>query len=271
MGHTDLSKAAELIAGAERAVALTGAGVSAESGIATFRDADGLWDRFDPEEVATAGGWLAFLIRKPWEGMEFLRGLRDAFAEASPNEAHAALASLEAEGHLGAVITQNVDGLHRLAGNREVVELHGSFGRRRCSSCGCRERVSREGFCEELDTMIAKLGSYMVHHPAHLLRRCECGGLFRADVVMFGEPVQGLGSALEHAEGCDVMLVCGTSSVVYPAAELPERAKARGAALIEVNPQRTELSARCDVHLAGAAGEVLPELVEAVRRASVAA
>lgn len=269
MDHTDLSTAAELIAGAERAVALTGAGISAESGIATFRDADGLWDRFDPEEVATAGGWLTFLIRKPWEGAEFLRGLRDAFAEARPNEAHRAFADLEAEGYLRGVITQNVDGLHRRAGSREVIQLHGTLGRRRCSSCGYLEEVSRDGFCEELDTMIAKLGSYMVHHPAHLLRRCECGGLFRADVVMFGEPVQGLGSALEHAEGCDVMLVCGTSAVVYPAAELPERAKSRGATLIEVNPVPTELSSRCDIHLAGAAGEVLPELVEVVRRPSV--
>lgn len=263
--------AGERLASCDHGVALTGAGVSASSGIATFRDSGGLWDRFDPAEVTTAGGWLGFLIRKPWEGVEFLQGLRDAFAEARPNAAHRALASLEAEGHLDAVITQNVDGLHRRAGTREVVELHGTFDRCRCSGCGRREEVSREGFCEELDTMIAKLGSYMVHHPAHLLRRCDCGGLFRADVVMFGEPVQGLGTALEHAEGCDVMLVCGTSAVVYPAAELPERAKERGATLIEVNPERTELSPLVDVHLRGSADDVLPELVEAVRQASVAA
>lgn len=261
-----LRAAAERLAAAERIVALTGAGISAESGIATFRDVGGLWDRFDPEEVATAGGWLGFLIGRPWEGVEFLRALRDAFAHAAPNEAHRALAELETAGRLHGIVTQNVDGLHREAGSREVVELHGTFARRRCLGCGRVEEVGREGFCEEIDTMIAKLGSYMVHHPAHLLRRCDCGELCRADVVMFGEPVQGLREAMDLAEGCDAMLVCGTSALVHPAAELPERARERGAFLVEVNPSRTELSGDVDVRLEGPAGEVLPALARAVRR-----
>ena len=238
--------------------------MSAESGIATFRDAGGLWDRFDPTDVATPGGWIAFLVSKPWEGVEFLRGIRDAFGAACPNAGHEALAGLERIGRLGSVITQNVDGLHQEAGSRDVIELHGSFGRRRCMGCGEVSDSSRAGFLDDLDQMIAKLGSYLVAHPAHLLRRCDCGGLLRADVVMFGEPVQGLVRAQAEAGGADVLLVCGTSGMVYPAAGLVSDASARGACVVEVNPEPTELTDVAEIVLRGPAGRVLPELRDAV-------
>jgi NAD-dependent deacetylase len=263
-GNDALARAAQRIADSDRVVALTGAGISAGSGIATFRDVGGLWDRFDPDRIAAAGGWLAFLISQPWEGIEFLTGLRDAFGSASPNEGHRALAQLASDGHLRSVITQNVDGLHGDAGSERVIELHGSFRWLRCMACGVREELDAQRFLEEIEVMISKLGSYMVSHPAHLLRRCACGGLVRADVVDFGEDVHGLDDAIEEARSCDVMLVCGTSGVVYPAAGLPDVAREHGAVVVEVDPNPTELSASADIHLRGLACDVLPALRSAV-------
>lgn len=265
MRQTAVDAAAKRICATDRVVVLTGAGVSAESGIDTFRDIGGLWDRFDPDEVATASGWLRFLISKPWEAIELLSGLREVFARARPNPGHAALAELERLGHLRAVITQNVDGLHQEAGSEHVIEIHGTFTRRRCMECGRREALSREAFIEDLDVMIAKLGSYLVSHPAHLLRRCECGGLFRADIVHFGEEVHDLPKAVEEARGAEVMLVCGTSGVVYPAAGLPAEAKNNGAFVVEVNPEPSELSTLADLRIQASAGAALPALVRAVR------
>lgn len=253
------------IASSDRVVALTGAGISAESGIPTFRDPGGIWDRFDPAEVGTFPGMLRFLISKPWEGIEFLRGLRSVFASACPNPGHEAIAELERLGHLRCVITQNVDGLHQRAGSVRVLEMHGTFARSRCMGCAAVLPATIEDFLCELDQMVVKLGSYMVSHPAHLLRRCPCGGLVRWDFVAFGEAVQCLDEATVEAASCDVMLVCGTSGVVYPAAALPELARDRGALVVEVNPDATELSGVADVSLRGRAGDVLPELVAAVR------
>jgi NAD-dependent deacetylase len=252
------------MAGAANVVALTGAGISAESGIATFRDAGGLWERFDPEAIASAGGWMSFLISRPWEGAELLRGLRDTFVGAQPNAAHKALATLEAAGRLQAVVTQNVDGLHHRAGSRAVVELHGSFGRRRCTGCGVRADVSSEEVVADLDSAIGKLRSFLVSHPAHILPRCACGGLLRADVVFFGEDVHDLPRAVELVRGADILLVVGTSGMVYPAAGLPEEAKRHGACIVEVNPERTELTHLADVRIPAPAGEALPVLAAAI-------
>ncbi len=265
MTQAAVDAAAKRICASGRVVVLTGAGVSAESGIDTFRDIGGLWERFDPDEVATASGWLRFLISKPWEAIEFLSGLREVFARARPNPGHEALAELERLGHLRAVITQNVDGLHQEAGSERVIEIHGTFTRRRCMDCGLRETLSREAFVEDLDVMIAKLGSYLVSHPAHVLRRCACGGLFRADIVHFGEEVHDLPEAVKEVREAEVMIVCGTSGVVYPAAGLPGQAKDNGAFLVEVNPEPTELSAIADLNIQAGAGAALPALVRAVR------
>lgn len=261
----NLERAAGVIAASSRVVALTGAGVSAESGVPTFRDPGGIWERFDPEEVATADGFLRFLVNKPWAAIEFLRGLRDTFATARPNPGHVALAELERDGHLRAVVTQNVDGLHQEAGSTRVIEVHGTFSRRRCLVCERREPVTREQFVADMDEMIAKLGSYMVSHPAHVLRRCDCGGLFRSDFVAFGEPVQDMDRAVAEAQGAEVLLVCGTSGMVWPAAGLPEETKRAGGIVVEVNLDRTELSDLADVRLKGPAGEMLPELLRRVR------
>jgi NAD-dependent deacetylase len=268
----DLPAVAERIAASHSVVALTGAGVSAESGIPTFRDPGGIWDRFDPAEVGTFPGLLRFLLARPWDGIEFLKGLRGVFAAARPNPGHEALAALERLGHLRCVITQNVDGLHQRAGSSRVLEMHGTFARSRCMGCGAVVAQTMDEFLCELDQMIVKLASYMASHPAHLLRRCECGGLVRWDFVAFGEAVQCLDQATAEAGACDVMLVCGTSGVVYPAAALPETARECGALVVEVNPEATELSTVADVMLRGRAGDVLPELVAAVQaRSAIAA
>lgn len=264
--HATIEAAARRLADAGRVVALTGAGVSAESGLDTFRGADGIWARFDPDEVAAAGGWLGYLIARPWDGMELLRGIRDAFGTAEPNDAHRALAELESIDRLHALITQNIDGLHRAAGSTHVIEMHGTFRRKRCSGCGGCEDVSRERFVADIDAMIARLGSFLVHHPAHLLDRCPCGGLLRPDIVGFGDAVHGLVEATEAVDAADVVLVCGTSGVVYPAASLPERARERGAVVIEIDPLPTELTPLADISVRDSAGRALPALVDAVRR-----
>lgn len=262
-----IDRAADAVASAGRVVALTGAGISAGSGIATFRDAGGLWDRFDPVKLGSSDGWMGMLIAEPWTGVELLQGLRDAFAAARPNAGHVALAELEHDGRLAGVITQNVDGLHGDAGSRRLIELHGSFRRRRCPACGSVEDIGAAGLLDEIDRMIDKLSSYMVTHPAHLLVRCGCGGLTHPDVVGFGDDVHDLDAALSEARTADVMLVCGTSGVVYPAAGLPEIAKERGALIVEVNPEPTELTRLADVHLCGPAEDVLPALRRAVAAA----
>ena len=257
MDH-EVRHVARCIAQASRVVALTGAGLSVDSGLATFRDPGGLWDRLDLDEVMAAGGLLAYAIARPWVGADVFSELRDALSTAAPNAGHEALARLEDIGLLHAVVTQNVDGLHHAAGSRNVIEMHGSFARRRCTGCGTTEGLSLEQVLAGLDEIVAKLGTYMVSHPAHLLRRCDCGGLWRADVVEFGEAVHGLDLALDEARRCDVLLVCGTSCEVWPAAGLPEAARAAGALVVEVNPSATQL--RPDVAIRRPASEALSEL-----------
>lgn len=240
--NRELSEARAILAGAESVVVLTGAGVSAESGVPTFRGADGLWRTYRPEDLATP--WA--FERDPglvWEWYDWRRGL---VSRCAPNPAHRALA--EAEGRRpGAftLLTQNVDGLHALAGSKRLLEIHGSLWRVRCSECGARREDRRTPLPE-------------------LPPRCAaCGGLERPDVVWFGEALDPL--VLEAAFGAldraDAMLVVGTSGVVQPAASFTGTAKDAGAAVIEVNLERTPLSHVADRTLLGPAGEILPPLL----------
>ena len=158
-------------------VAFTGAGISAESGIPTFRDPGGIWDRFDPWDFGTWDGLMRTAMSRPDALADFLAELRRALAQARPGPAHLALVRLEEAGLLEAVITQNVDGLHQEAGSREVVEIHGSFARTTCLVCGHRERVTREAFLEALDRAVTVLRSAFVPSLAALLPLCSrCGG-----------------------------------------------------------------------------------------------
>jgi len=239
--------AASALAGAGRVVVYTGAGVSKESGIPTFRDAEtGLWAKYDPMALATEEAYL----RQPefvWDWYEHRFGI---VASAAPNPGHLAIAELETLLPRVTVVTQNVDGLHRRAGSTHVIELHGTMHAFRCMS-GKHHGYTREYL------------SGQTQKPP----RCPDGDLIRPEVVWFGEelPKGALQEAQQLAARCDVVLVAGTSGVVYPAATVPIIARRAGAVLIDVNPDRDELAAIADVYLRGAGGEVLPELVAAVK------
>ncbi|ACB39809.1 NAD-dependent protein deacetylase [Pyrobaculum neutrophilum] len=240
-----LPKAAEALLRARFCVVFTGAGVSAESGIPTFRGAGGLWERYRAEDLATPEAFA----RDPKLVWEWYRWRQTLAYNARPNPAHYAIAQLEEAGLVKAVITQNVDGLHQRAGSRRVVELHGSLWRARCVQCGA----------------VYKLEKPVEETPP----RCpRCRGLLRPDVVWFGEPLprEAWEEAVQLASSADVVLVVGTSGAVYPAAAIPQIAKRRGAAVVEVNVEKSALTAIADVFIRGKAGEVLPALVEEVRR-----
>jgi NAD-dependent deacetylase len=246
-------------------VAFTGAGISAESGIPTFRDPGGIWDRFDPSEFGTWDGLLRLAMSRPDALADFLTELGTAFRTARPGSAHVALAGLEHAGVVDGIVTQNVDGLHQEAGSSDVVEIHGSFTRTLCLLCGHRAVVSREAFLEGLDRAVTGLRTAFIASLSSLLPHCErCGGPARPDFVAFGEGLQDFGRAERLATGCRSMLVVGTSGEVFPAAHLPETASRAGATVIEVATQPTFIQA--DLRLEGRAGEVLPALADAVLR-----
>ena len=231
----------EALRGARHTVVLTGSGVSAESGVPTFREAQtGLWARFDPQELAT----LEAFERDPKLVWDWYEWRRELVAEADPNPGHAAITKMEQLFPAFTLITQNVDGLHQRAGSREVIELHGNILRTKCSV----EGMVVEDY-EERETP----------PPCP-----SCGAPLRPDVVWFGEmlPYEALDAASEAARGADVFLSVGTSSLVYPAAALPFEAAENGAALVEINPEETPLTPHAHYAFRGPAGEVLPRLVE---------
>lgn len=231
---------------ANHVAVLTGAGASAESGIPTFRDPDGLWEQFEPQELANIDAFL--------DNPELVQGWyahrRQLANETRPNAAHKALAALENQIDGFTLITQNVDNLHQRAGSKQVVELHGNITRTYCIDC---ERPATD------DEMAALADG----EPARCL---ECGGYIRPDVVWFGEmlPPDALDHAHAAAARADVFLSVGTSAVVQPAAGLPLTAKQQGAYLVEVNIEPTPLTDRADEVLRGPAGSVLPPLVDAL-------
>jgi NAD-dependent deacetylase len=221
---------------------LTGAGVSAESGVPTFRGGGDttVWKGM-PFEVISSAGMVRSNLPEVWEWFDYRRGvLRDC----RPNPAHDAIARWQDAFPRFTLATQNVDGLHAAAGSREVLELHGNVWRARCLACRRTEDI-REKPADERPPVCR-----------------ACGGLMRPDVVLFGEmlPEAVWMEAAERAAECDVCFVVGTSAIVYPAAGLPFAAKRAGAFLVEVNPEETPLSEICDVTLRGAAGEILPRL-----------
>src|SRR3712207_4888500 len=228
---------------ARHVAALTGSGISAESGVPTFREAQtGLWERYDPQQLATPEAFE----RNPhlvWEWYEWRRKL---VTEAEPNPGHLALVELKRRVPCFTLVTQNVDGLHGRAGSRDTIELHGNILRTRCSVEGNVLEPDETGSVPPLCS--------------------NCGAPLRPDVVWFGEmlPPQPLEKASEVARRCDLFLSIGTSSLVYPAAALPYEALENGATLVEINPTQTPLSARADFSLRGPAGKVLPDLLPKV-------
>ncbi len=232
----------ERLRGPGPVVAFTGAGVSAESGLATFRGPGGIWEGRSPMELATPEAFAA----DPTLVWRFYAWRRAAAVAAEPNPAHRALAALARVRTDFTLITQNVDGLHERAGNTELIRLHGSLWRNRCT---------REG--TEKDDLRGDLGE--------LPPRCSCGGMLRPGVVWFGEalPAGALEHAARAAKEADLLIVVGTSAQVYPAADLPRLARQAGAFVVEINPEPTALTGDVDVHISGAAGEVLPDWLRA--------
>lgn len=229
---------------AQRVVALTGAGISAESGVPTFRDAlTGLWAKFDPRELATP----AAFERNPKLVWDWYAAGREKAGEVAPNAGHFALADMEKRAPHFLLATQNVDGLHARAGSKNVIELHGNIARVKCA----REHRIVERWTVLDDT---------------LPPRCECGAFLRPDVVWFEEmlPENALRAAEDEANHCDVLLVVGTSGEVYPAAALPHYARSNAARIVEINPHETDLSALADDLLRAPSGVALPALVAAV-------
>jgi NAD-dependent deacetylase len=240
----NLVAAARMLFTAQRVVCLTGAGVSAESGIATFRDAQtGLWAHFDPLELASQQGFAA----DPGLVWQWYMQRLARVEAALPNAGHTALAHLESRKPFFTLITQNVDDLHERAGNRHILHLHGRIDRFHCNVCLFQHELRAE---ERLTTF-----------PPH----CSgCNGLIRPSVVWFGESLPGrvLDRASLESERCNVCMVVGTSGAVFPAAQLPYVAHQKGALVIEVNPDFTPISEIADIHLRGASGELLPRLIE---------
>lgn len=247
-------------------VCLTGSGISAESGIPTFRGKGGLWEKYDPEIYADTEGLISILRTHPEKLVDFVVDFYSVLLSSHPNPAHLALAVLEKEGILNSIITQNIDNLHQQAGSRNVIELHGNALRIRCM--GCQGSVAFEK--DRLKEMIELL-KVNRHSRIKLLKilsryfpRCKCGARYRIDIVLFGEmlPEDELSGAYQELNKCSALLIIGTSLAVYPAASLPLYAKERGVKLIEINQEPSALSQFCNYKIIGKASEILPEILK---------
>jgi len=241
-----IDRAADILSQARSVIALTGAGISVESGIPPFRGKGGLWEKIDPMEVAHIDAFMENPERV-WNLL--IKDMKAVLDRARPNPAHTGLVDLERLGKLATVITQNVDGLHQAAGNSDVIEFHGNFAWQRCMECGQLRPTA------EVDI-------------ARIPPQCDCGGILRPDCVFFGEmiPTEAMVRSHQVAASCDVMLVIGTSATVQPAASMPFIARDNGARIIEINPEPTPFTGRIsNLPLMGDAGRIMPQLVEAVK------
>jgi NAD-dependent deacetylase len=240
-----ICKAAEIVFHSKLTLALTGAGISVESGIPDFRSAGGLWSKYDPAEYATIHGFH----KDPEKIWNMLRDMDALIAQARPNAAHLGLGEMEKMGFLHCIITQNVDNLHQAGGAVKVIEYHGNSSTLSCLWCGKRYKSEE------------KRGE---HVP-----RCACLKVLKPDVVFFGEfiPVEALNTSFQLASCAEAVLVVGTSAVVSPANTIPTIAKSGGAKLIEMNMERTHLTDTVtDIFIEGKAGDTVPALVAELRR-----
>ena len=266
MSEDSIKQAARIIAEAKYAVAYTGAGMSAESGIPTFRDPGGIWDRFDPDEIGTSGGLMSFAAKNPERIREFLRESVNTFKRAEPNPGHYSLSDLEKMGTLKSVVTQNIDALHTIAGNTRVFEVHGNLYRFRCISCGHQVKIAREDILDRISEVLNS-DAFSLELLLKALPSCgKCSNIMRPDVVMFGEAVLEMEESIREAHRADAVIILGTSGIVYPAAFVPIEAKKSNAKVIEINPTENAFRGITDVYVRQSSGTTLPQIVEHVRR-----
>ena len=243
----DYDTAVKALLGARKIVVFTGAGMSKDCGIDTYRGEDGVWEKYNVEDVATLEGF----IKDPEKVWRWNDARRQKVAGVTPHPGYEAVVGLEELFDDVTVVTQNIDGLHKEAGSSHVVELHGNVWLVRCAAEDNEPWEDRRVPLPEIPP------------------RCECGGLIRPHIVWFGEPLDHdvLLEAMAASEGCDAMIVIGTTALVYPAAGMPHLAKRSGAAVVEVNIDPTPVTDYADVSLFGPAAEVLPELVGRLKEA----
>ena len=242
-----IKRAARDLATAKSVAALTGAGISVESSIPPFRGKGGLWEKIDPMEFAHIDAFMRDPA-KVWQVL--IKEMKEIIDAARPNPAHTSLVKLEQAGKMGTIITQNVDGLHQMAGSTDVIEFHGNFAWQRCITCDHRVETAKVDMSE-------------------IPPRCNCGGIFRPECIFFGEmiPPEHLARSQMVASRCDVMLVMGTSATVQPASYIPVISKESGATVIEINPERTPLTGTVsDYLIMGKAGEVASRIVVELER-----
>ncbi len=247
-----IKTAAALLARARSLFVLTGAGISAESKIPTFRGKDGLWKNYSATELATPEAFA----KDPQLVWDWYRWRQEIIRNASPNPGHYALVELEKKFDDFMILTQNVDNLHQRAGSRKILELHGNIFKTRCLSCN---KITDPQFSSPLMGEEKGEGEKISD-----MLQCQCGGLLRPDVVWFGEPIpQDIWqTSMEFLSTADAALICGTSGVVWPAAAIPQIAKNNNAKIIEINLEPTPISSLVDTSIIGKSGEVLPAIVE---------
>lgn len=247
-----------------KVVALTGAGISAESGVPTFRGENGLWNKYNPDIYANVPGLLATFASRPEKIVEFINDFYSVLFEAKPNFAHLVLAKMEKAGILDCVVTQNIDNLHQDAGSKSVFELHGNSYRLYCQKCLHRKVIPKEELKNIIDLLKVNKNSRIKLFKAlnRFFPRCSCGGRFRIDIVLFGEilPQEVAEESYRRLTRCNLLLLIGTSGVVYPAAGMPLIAKESGAKIVEINSEESELSYLCDYMLKGKAVEIFKEI-----------
>ena len=237
--------AADAIMGSDLTLALTGAGISVESGIPDFRSAGGLWSKYDPSEYATIDAFRA----NPERVWEMLREMNKVVDAAKPNDAHTGMGELETMGYLHGIITQNVDNLHQEGGSMNVIEYHGNSSTLSCLWCGSRYKARDK----------------RTEHPP----KCACSRVLKPDVIFFGEaiPAEAMEQSFDLASRARVLLVVGTSAVVSPVNTIPGLAKRNGATVIEINKESTHLTESItDIFCRGSAGKIIPEIVREIRR-----
>jgi NAD-dependent deacetylase len=247
MSNTNaIERARKLVSNSKKITALTGAGISVDSGIPDFRSEGGLWERFDPHEYAT----IESFMKNPTKFWTMGRELAETILQAKPNSAHIGLSKLESNKKLIGIITQNIDNLHQEAGNKRIVELRGNYLRAYCVEC------NKEYVGEAVHQRVAN---------GEIPPRCDvCKGVLKSEAILFGEPLseKAMREAVELCRNTDLMLVIGTSLSIYPAAYLPQLAKNEGAKIILINLEGINRNDVADIVIRGRATEIIPKLVE---------